>query len=245
MHGKSERCSLMCFIALGIEPMRLFIDRVHRLPRMWANRELEKCAHLFHGDVVNVSGWTDIDKEGRKYREYFFNSKSYTITNYKAEDRGFQGEEGELFLDLEKTLPTDLDRGFDVVFNHTTLEHIYDVQTAFSNLCSMSRDVVIVILPFLQQYHADYGDYWRFSPLAIKRMFEDNGFCLVYQSFNSHRASSVYTFSVASRNPEKWSGYFDWSFTVVDPRGRGPEPFIGCRAIGNWRNKVASVFNKI
>ncbi len=213
--------------------MCFFIDRVHRLPRIWSNRELKKYAYLFSGDIVNVSGWKDIDKEGKHYKDYFINASSYTITNYKSEARGFQGYQNEIFLDLEKPLPKELYQRFDVVFNHTTLEHIYDIKTAFSNLCNLSRDIVIIIVPFLQQYHSDYGDYWRFTPLAIKKMFEENGFEVVYQSFNSHKMSSVYIFTIASRFPEKWRDKFKWSFSYIDPKGKGLEPYIGCHAIPN------------
>lgn len=217
--------------------MKMFIDRIHRLPRVWSNRELEKFAQLFNGDIVNVSGWKDIDKEGRHYKDYFVNASSYTITNFKSEARGLQGYSNEIFLDLEEDLPSNLHQRFDTAFNHTTLEHIYEVHKAFSNLCMLSKDIVIVVLPFLQQYHSTYGDYWRFTPLAIKKMFEDNGFALVYQSFNSHKRSSVYTFTIASRQPEKWKDRFEWSFSYIDPEGSGSEPYIGCRAIPNWGHK--------
>jgi hypothetical protein len=208
-----------------------FTDRIHRLPRIWSNRELKKYAHLFKGKIVNVSGWQDMDKEGRRYRDYFQNASSYTITNYKTEARGFQGYENEIYLDLEKKIPVELKNRFDVVFNHTTLEHIYEVKTAFSNLCSLSRDIVIIVLPFMQQYHSDYGDYWRFSPLAIKKMFEENDYQLVFQSFNSNIISSVYVFSIGTRQYDKWKDVFRWSFSYRDPKGRGAEPFIGCKAI--------------
>ncbi len=222
--------------------MSLFVDRVFRLPRIWSNRELARFAPLFHGDVVNVSGWKDRDKQGRTYREYFANARSYTITNYKSEHMGFQGAEGEVFLDLEAGLPAELRGGFDVVFNHTTLEHIYHLDRAFRNLCDMSRDLVILVVPFLQQYHTPYGDYWRFTPLAVKRMFEDRGLEVLYQSFNSHRAASVYVFTVASKHPDRWRERFRWSFTCVDPRGRGEHPFIGCRAIPNgWHRAGRAV----
>ena len=91
------------------------MDRKFRLPRVWSNRELKKFAHLFEGDVVNVSGWQDKDKEGDEYRNYFTKKRSYTITNYKTEARGFQGRVGEIFLDLEQDLPEDLKGKFDVV----------------------------------------------------------------------------------------------------------------------------------
>ena len=218
--------------------MGLFADRIHRLPREWSNRELAKFALLFHGDVVNVSGWKDIDKEGRFYREYFANASSYAITNYKSDFRGHQGGDDELFLDLEDVIPSQLEHKFDVVFNHTTLEHIYDAKTAFSNLCHLSKNVVITVVPFLQQYHADYGDYWRFTPLVMKKMYEEQGFDLLYQSFNSHRMSSVYVFSIGSRNPEVWTDHFDWSYSAIDPFGKGEEPYIGCHAIPNLAHRI-------
>lgn len=211
------------------------MDRVHKIPRIWSNRELARVAHLFCGKVANISGWKDIDKEGRRYRDYFCNAESYTITNYRAEARGFQGFENEIFLDLEQDLPDGLVQAFDTVFNHTTLEHIYHFEKAFANLCSMTRDVVIIVVPFLQRYHSDYGDYWRFSPLAVKRLFEDNGLEVVYQSFNSHRMSSVYVFTIAARHPEKWTPHFNWTFTCVDARAGGTEPYIGFHAIPNAR----------
>jgi len=223
--------------------MRLTVDRIHRLPRIWSNRELEKFSHLFHGKVVNVSGWKDIDKEGRNYKDYFLNASSYAITNYNSKDRGWQGNKDEIFLNLENELDQKLYQYFDVVFNHTTLEHIYEVTKAFQNLCNMSKDIVIIVLPFLQQYHSDYGDYWRFTPLAIKKMFETNGFELLYQSFNSNKRSSVYTFTIASRHPEKWKEHFDWSFTYVDSKGIGSEPYIGCHAIPNWFYKLSRFIN--
>ncbi|MES9893454.1 MAG: hypothetical protein ABW141_00950 [Candidatus Thiodiazotropha endolucinida] len=218
--------------------MAIFIDRVHRLPRLWSNRELSKYANLFKGSVVNVSGWKDIDKEGHHYRDYFINASEYQITNYKEEARGFQGMENEIFLDLESELPEEMNARFDVVFNHTTLEHIYDIHTAFSNLCDMSSDIVILILPFIQQYHSDYGDYWRLTPLAIKRLFEDNDMSLVYQSFNNDKAASVYTFSIASKRSDKWQHHFDWSFTCHDPSSDSHEPYIGCNAVGNYVHRI-------
>ncbi len=186
----------------------LGMDRRFRLPRVWSNRQLERIAPLFHGDVVNVSAWKDEDKEGRRYRDYFVNAASYWLTNWRSEARGFQNYPNEIFLDLEQELPQELIDRFDVVFNHTTLEHIYNVQKAFRNLCLLSRDVVIVVVPFLQPYHSDYGDYWRFSPLCLKRLYEDNGLAVLSLNWNSHRMSSVYVFGVGSKHPERWAKSF-------------------------------------
>jgi len=225
--------------------MRHFVDRVHRLPRIWSNQELERFADLFQGDVVNVSGWKDIDKEGRRYKDYFRRASSYSVTNFKAEVKGMQGLENEIFLDLERELPPELVQRFDVVFNHTTLEHVFEARTAFANLCKMSKDVVIVVLPFLQAYHSTYGDYWRFTPLAVKRLFEENRFELVYQSFNNHPSSAIYVFSIATRQPGRWKERFAWTFTCEDPLSHRDEPYIGCNAIPNRRFRFARFLRRL
>lgn len=212
----------------------MFTDRMFRLPRQWSNAQLRGIAPLCTGDVINVSAWQDSDKEGKHYANYFTKATSYTISNYKAEARGWQGKKHELYLDLEQELPTKLVRTFDVVFNHTTLEHVYDVQQALTNLCALSRDLVIVVVPFLQKMHGDYGDYWRFTPSALHRMFADHGFSVVYSAFNNHRRTAVYLFMVAARQPEKWQQI---SNTLTTHTRRWPLlPFrdqVGCRALTN------------
>lgn len=181
--------------------------RKFRLARNWSNQELRKIAPLFAGSVVNVSGWKDEDKQGNYYKNYFVNKSSYAITNF-AGKRGWQGDlANEIKLDLTKPLPGNLRRKFDVVFNHTTLEHIFAVKTAFKNLCQMSRDIVIIIVPFLQEMHFDkeaYRDYWRFTPFAVRGLFEENKLKMIYISANNGKNQSIYLFAVASRKPELW-----------------------------------------
>ncbi len=176
-----------------------------RIPRIWSNEELRKFAHLFTGAVVNVSGWKDEDKEGGYYKDYFTHAASYSITNFKSEARGFQGQPNEVFLDLTADLTAELESKYDVVFNHTTLEHIFEVEKAFHNICKMSRDVVILVVPFLQEMHGLYGDFWRFTPQAIEKLFEKNGLELLYLTFNIHVGASVYIFAIASKKPDDWN----------------------------------------
>lgn len=184
----------------------MLIDKKFRAPRIWSNRELEKFAPFFTGRVANVSGWQDMDKEGKEYKDYFTSVSEYTITNYKAEARGFQGnQQNEIFLDLEQELPSTLLGHFDAVFNHTVLEHIFNIDKAFTNLCALSNDIVIIVVPFLQEQHADYGDYWRFTPQAVKKLFQKNGLESIYINYNDSSSESIYIFAIGSKNPEKWS----------------------------------------
>ncbi|HPR53696.1 MAG TPA: hypothetical protein PLV84_01060 [Deltaproteobacteria bacterium] len=183
----------------------MIIDKRFRLARIWSNQELSKLAPLFDGDVVNVSAWDDRDKEGRSYRDYFINAKSYSYTNYIGY-RGFQGLPNEYYLDLMEDVPDELKRKFDVVFNHTTLEHIFEVQKAISTICELTRDIVIVIVPFAQVQHESesWQDYWRFTPSCLRRLFMENNLSVIYESESPHKRAAIYLTVVASRDPDRW-----------------------------------------
>ena len=187
--------------------MKVSWDRSSRIPRIWSNKILKRISHNFDGDIINISGWKDDDKEGNNYSKYFINSKSYTISNYRGQ-KGISNLDNEIFIDLEADLDKNMLNRFDVCFNHTTLEHIYNFQKAFENICLMSKDIVILILPFSQELHEteSYGDYWRFTPSSIKKMFEKNNLKVIMSLYNNHRNAGIYTFTVASKNPEKWDG---------------------------------------
>jgi hypothetical protein len=182
------------------------IDNKFRKPRIWSNEELQEFSHDLKGKIVNVSGWKDIDKQGKRYKEYFSQAQEYWITNYISEARGFQGNlENEIFLDLSKPLAKELHGQFDVVLNHTVLEHIFEVNMAFENICLLSNDLVTIVVPFLQEQHTKYGDYWRFSPQAIDKLFLKNKLKTIYLNYNDNRKTSIYVFAIGSKNPDRWS----------------------------------------
>ena len=186
--------------------MDFLIDRKFRKPRLWSNIQLKKFAGKFSGKVVNVSGWNDFDKDNNCYRNYFKNCHEYYVSNWKTDAKGFQGNlDNEFFLDLESNIKKNLQRKFDVVFNHTCLEHIYDFKKAFANLCLMSRGVVIVVVPFLQEQHFTryFNDYWRFTPQSIKKMFEQNNFDLSFINFNNNYNESIYIFAIGVKKNKK------------------------------------------
>ena len=182
------------------------IDRKFRVPRIWSNKELKKFSHLFKGNIVNVSGRNDEDKEGSVYKLYFPNASNYFITNYEEKKELVPKE--SIYLNLEnKTINKKLISKFDVVFCHTVLEHVFDIFTSFKNLCLLSKDIVIIVVPYLQQIHGKgYYDYWRFTPYTIKRLFEMNRFNLLYCSSNGSDYSSIYLFCIGTKNKKKWIG---------------------------------------
>src|SRR5690606_9423308 len=111
------------------------------------------------------------------YDAYFTNAQSFHLTNYApGAFRGFQGRPNEYLVDLSDILPKELENRFDVVINHTVLEHVFDIRLAFRNLCLMSKDIVIVVAPLAQVQHDSkgYQDFWRFMPNGLRQLFNEN-----------------------------------------------------------------------
>ena len=182
--------------------------RNFRLPRVWSNQILQSVAPIFSGDVVNVSGWDDRDKEGNHYRSYFSNANNYFLSNYVGERGAADASQMTDFLiDLSLPVSAEFIERFDVVYNHTTLEHIFEIDIAFRNLCTMSRDIVIVVVPFAQEVHFNpsYGDYWRFTPMGLRKLYEKNGLEVIFEAANHHINAGIYLLFVGSKYPDKWS----------------------------------------
>ena len=225
-----------------------FIDRKFRLPRYWSNQEIKKIAPCFNGDIVNVSAWDDRDKQGKTYKDYFINARSYSLTNYSG-FRGYQNQKNEYHLDLTKNLPEELVKKFDVAFNHTTLEHIFDVNNAFANICNMTRDILILVVPFSQAQHESdsWKDYWRFTPSCLRRLFDENRFTVVYEAESNLPCSGIYLLFVGSRYPEKWKDKLP-SFKPIIEAGQcigSPSRLVlFLQKPKQWIKKVANTINR-
>lgn len=218
-------------------------DRQFRRARRWSNAQLRQIAPLCGGRVVNVSAGDDDDKEGSTYDRYFSAATTYTLTNIHAAFRGFQGRPNEIPLDLTDPLPPGLAGSFDVVFNHTTLEHVFDVRTAFRTLCELSADLVIIVVPFAQVQHENVGyqDFWRFTPTCLRALYAENGLDVVYEAANNEFNASVYLLIVGSRHADRWHGRFpgwqplDKAASWIGSRRRplaALRRWLGCRLRG-------------
>lgn len=221
------------------------VERRFRLARLWSNEELRKISGAFKGRIANVSAGDNVDKEGSTYDAYFRNATEFWITNHRpGAFRGFQGRPNELLLDLSTPVGPELVGNFDVVFNHTTLEHIFEVETAFGNLCKISRDIVIVIVPFVQVQHenAGYLDFWRFTPTCLRRLFSMNDLEVIYESASPDHDAAIYLFFVGSRHPERWRDKMP-AFRELQEVGSwigSPEPGWR-RRIANWSKRLKNI----
>lgn len=194
--------------ALGIR----LIAKDELQPRFFSNKLLKKYASFFHGKVINVSGWNDTDKEGKRYKDYFSNCSDYIISNAATKQKGIGSMAGsddqEIEINLNFPLPEKLQGQFDVVFNHTTLEHVIEVEQAFKNLCDLSRDAVILVVPAIQQIHTEesFGDYWRLTTIGIAKMFIKYGLDPIVIAANDQPFVPIYCFAIAVRDYSKYSG---------------------------------------
>lgn len=186
-----------------------FLDKELANPRFFSNHMLRKYADNFEGSIINVSGWDDRDFEGGFYKGYFKKSLSYIVSNAPEEDKGLgsmkESAVEEIGIDLMNPIGKDLIGKYDVVFNHTTLEHILDVQGAFKNLCDLSRDAVIIVVPSVQNIHIKgYGDFWRMTTMGVAKMFLKNGFEPLVIKANDQPFAPIYCFAIGVRDAKKY-----------------------------------------
>lgn len=212
--------------------------------RGWSNRQLREWGALCKGAIINVSGWKDEDKEGGFYRDYFPEKTSYSISNIEGVC-GLSGKKNEFYLNLENGLPEEYEQKFDVVFNHTVLEHVFDIRKAVANLCALSKDLVILVVPFIQPMHWEPGsfeDYWRPTPFALNNLLKENGFKIIHYRDNDNPVNNVYMFFVASCDPEKWQSKFNLT-DVIDQK----KPLGNCRytfGMPTWLMKKKKVYKQ-
>ena len=94
----------------------------------------------------------------------------------------------------------------------------------------MAKKAVIIVVPFVQEVHYKegvYWDYWRPTPLAIKRMFEENGFEMLYYASNNMEFTNTYLLCVGVRKE-----YTD-EYKMLDNR---PHNYYA----GSWVQKYGS-----
>jgi hypothetical protein len=193
-------------------------------PRRWSNQVIARVAPSVTGDVVHVSAWRDEDKSGRTYREYFAGARSYTTTNVGGL-RG-EGAQDDLHLDLTKPLDEHLRGAFDLVFNHTTLEHVQDVDVALENLFAMTRSEILLVVPFMQVEHWEspsFGDYRRFTEHGLVQACLDHGFEIIELTSNHNPVWPIYYCLHARRADPAPSQTDLWAITGA-PAGFGYRP---------------------
>jgi hypothetical protein len=180
----------------------------HTSARAYSNNLLRQYLKSLGGDIINVSGWMDCDREGGRYADYYGTVRSYTISNiggHRGMPTAKDPTKSWLFLNLEAPLPCEFQQKYDAVFCHTVLEHVFETKLALTNIATLSRDIVILVVPFSQSVHysESYSNYVRLSPYYLDRFFREEGFSTLMCDANDEPFTTVYVTFIASRYPNR------------------------------------------
>jgi len=118
----------------------------------------------FVRELPLTARWIDLGAGGRRLRD-----------DVLRVDSAFR-ESAELVADGHR-LPLR-DSSLDGVVSTGTLEHVREPATVLGEIRRVLRDGGLVYLevPFLQGYHADPDDYWRFTQNGLRLMLQQCGF---------------------------------------------------------------------
>lgn len=108
-----------------------------------------------------------------------------------------------LAVDFVKTGDTDIvadihkvplrDESIDCIFCTGTLEHVEYPETVVKEMVrALKKDGIVYIdVPFMQCFHPDPVDYWRFTLKGLELLCQRNGFDMIESGANIGMASSL------------------------------------------------------
>lgn len=116
------------------------------------------------GRTLNVGGGT------HTYREY---AEDMVTMDYYGENPSGKQIEADVVADATKTFPFT-DAEFDSVICTQLLEHIADPTFTVSEIARVLKPGGNIILstPFLERYHPDPNDYWRFTRQGLEQILK-------------------------------------------------------------------------
>lgn len=61
-------------------------------------------------------------------------------------------------------------------------------------------------MPFSQGEHEtdSFKDFWRFTPLCMRYLFNENKMEVVYEAQSYHKNAAVYLIFIGSKHPDRW-----------------------------------------
>ena len=155
---------------IGFEVLRRDTVRYASYARYKSNKILKNYCANVSGNVLSIGSANDSDKTGSKYKEYFKNAEDYKTLEY---------EEGQsdLVADIQN-MPDIKSESYDCIFCIWVLEHVKNVDSAFSEIFRILKKggKFIFAVPLNQVYHGYPRDYWRFSKEDIYEILKKNNF---------------------------------------------------------------------
>ena len=173
--------------------------------RAWSNDQIAEIGQLLpeHLRIINVGGWLDEDKEGSNYRSYFREPSVYHVANYTGDkEKGMVPS--DLYIDLTEPLPPDAIGQYNLSYTHTVLEHVSDPCFGFAQVAKLTSDLILTVLPWKQELHfspGNFGDYHRLSPFVMRRLHQENGFEILWESYTPAPCMTTYLLYLGTKKP--------------------------------------------
>ena len=198
--------------------------------RSWSNSRLRFIAESLprFENALNVSGNLDSDKEGHLY-QYYFKTEKYNISSY-SNDKSYSNPQNQIIIDLDEDkskIAKEHFQKYDLVFNHTVLEHVKNPFQAFSNLEYLlaPNGILISVVPFIYKFHysnEDFGDFWRYTPHTIDLLHKHSNLFINLLEVGPLKGHEKYLISVASRGSKlsnfefDINSFSDWNHNLGD-----------------------------
>jgi SAM-dependent methyltransferase len=122
-------------------------------------------------------------------------------------------EDPDYIMDLNSNIDAQFEENFDVILDVGTLEHVFDIPTALSNLKKMLKrgGQLILILP--SSGAIDHG-FYSFSPTLLFDFFKNNGF----DNFSCYLLEGSQLSIMKKGNVYRYN-YIDREFPLIRKRG--------------------------
>lgn len=131
-------------------------------------------------------------------------------------------EQPSIVHDLNEPVPASFHARWDVVYDGGTLEHVFDVATAFRNIHAMTKPGGLVIHESPTNNFVDHG-FWQINPTLLFDFYAANGYEML-EAWICHFPSPD---TMHSESPRRW---------VYDPAA------FESLSVGRFPNGMACVF---
>ena len=166
--AKIKKIRAICFNKTAPVSSVFGFDRGTPIDRYYIEKFLSDCSNHIHGNILEIAD-PGYSKQFSKNQEDVF----YVLTfdNPPENVNIIKGD-----LTKQDTLPSSL---IDCFICTQTLNFIYDVRSAIRGIYQLlaPKGVALVTVGSISQisrYDMDrWGDYWRFTDLSIRKLFEE------------------------------------------------------------------------
>jgi SAM-dependent methyltransferase len=132
----------------------------------------------------------------KPYKKYITNVTEYIGVDYKIEGWEHRQNEVDVFYD-GNTIPFDNDR-FDSMICTEVFEHVFNLETLLSECNRVLKPgaIALITTPFMWEEHEVPYDFARYTPYALKHLYEKHGFEIVSHIKSGNNIKVISQFSI-------------------------------------------------